>query len=35
MLGRTPADIVEYMKNPLNQDVSDKIIEKVEKHWKE
>ena len=24
-----------YMKNPLNQDISDKIIEKVEKHWKE
>ena len=35
MLGRTPADIIEYMKNPLNQDISDKIIEKVEKHWKD
>jgi hypothetical protein len=34
MLGRNPSDVVEYMKNPLNQEVTDQIIDKTEKHWK-
>jgi len=34
MLGKTSSDIVEFLKNPLNQDVADAIINKVEQHWK-
>jgi len=34
MLGRNPSDVVEYMKNPLNQQISDEIIDRTEKHWK-
>lgn len=33
MLGRNLADVVEFMKNPINQDVTDKIVEKVEANW--
>ena len=34
MLGKTSSDVVEFLKNPLNQDVADAIINKVEQHWK-
>jgi hypothetical protein len=34
MLGKTSSDVVEFLKNPLNQDVADSIINKVEQHWK-
>lgn len=33
MLGKNPADIVEYLKNPLNEDVLVAIQEPVEKEW--
>jgi hypothetical protein len=35
MLGRTFADVVEFLKNPINQDLSDQIITRVEQHWKD
>ena len=34
MLGRNQSDVVEFMKNPLNQQIADEIIDKVERHWK-
>jgi hypothetical protein len=34
MLGRNLADVVEFMKNPINQDLTDQIVAKVEEHWK-
>ena len=33
MLGRTPSDIVEYLKNPLNEEILMKLSKKVEKYW--
>jgi len=33
MLGKNPADIVEYLKNPLNEDVLVAIQEPVEIEW--
>jgi hypothetical protein len=33
MLGRTPADIVEYLKNPLNEEILVDLTKKVEKYW--
>ena len=34
-LGKTPLAIIEYLKNPLNQDVLIGLMEKVEKMWNE
>jgi len=33
MLGKNPTDIVEYLKNPLNEDVLVGIQEPVESYW--
>jgi hypothetical protein len=33
LLGRTQADIVEYLKNPTNEDMLNDISKKVEKYW--
>lgn len=33
LLGRTPADCVEYLKNPLNESVLKSVMEKVEQLW--
>jgi hypothetical protein len=33
MLGRTPSDIVEYLKNPLNEEILVDLTRKVEKYW--
>ena len=34
MLGRNVSDIVEYLKNPLNEDVLDDLTEACEKYWR-
>lgn len=33
MLGKTPSDVVEYLKNPLNEQVLVDIQSKIEKTW--
>ena len=33
MLGKNPADVVEYLKNPLNEDILVAIQEPVEAQW--
>lgn len=33
MLGKTPSDVVEYLKNPLNEQILVDIQNKVEKTW--
>ena len=33
MLGKTPSDVVEYLKNPLNEQVLIDVQGKVEKTW--
>jgi hypothetical protein len=33
MMGRTPAEVVEYLKNPLNEEILIKLTKKVEKFW--
>lgn len=33
MMGRTPAEVVEYLKNPLNEEILVKLTKKVEKFW--
>ncbi len=33
MLGKTPADVVEYLKNPLNEQILVDVQAKVEKTW--
>ena len=33
MMGRTPADVVEFLKNPLNEEVLADITKNVEKLW--
>ena len=33
LLGRTPSDIVEYLKNPLNEEILVNITKKVEGYW--
>jgi hypothetical protein len=35
MLGRNPSDVVEFLKNPLNEEVLKDLIMKVEKYWSE
>lgn len=35
MLGRNFSDVVEFLKNPINQDLAEQIINKVEEHWKD
>lgn len=33
MLGRTPSDIAEYLKNPLNEEILMNLTKKVETYW--
>jgi hypothetical protein len=33
MLGKTPTDVVEYLKNPLNDQILTDLQQKVEKTW--
>jgi hypothetical protein len=33
LMGRTPADVVEYLKNPLNEEILVNLMKKVEKYW--
>lgn len=33
MLGRTPLDVLEYLKNPLNEEILIDLQKKVEKYW--
>jgi hypothetical protein len=33
MMGRTPTDVVEYLKNPLNEEILIDLTKKVEKYW--
>lgn len=35
MLGRNPSDVVEYLKNPLNEEILKELMTKVEKYWNE
>jgi len=33
MVGKNPSDVVEYLKNPLNEDILADITKNVEKMW--
>jgi hypothetical protein len=33
LLGRTQSDIVEYLKNPLNEEILVNLTKKVEQYW--
>ena len=33
MLGRTPSDVAEYLKNPLNEEILMNLTKKCEKYW--
>jgi hypothetical protein len=33
MLGKTPTEIVEYLKNPLNEEILLDVTRNVEQHW--
>lgn len=33
MLGKTPAEVAEYLKNPLNEEILMDITRNVEQHW--
>jgi hypothetical protein len=33
LLGRTQADVLEYLKNPLNEEILIDLTKKVEKFW--
>jgi len=35
MLGRTPSDCVEFLKNPLNEEILRDLTERVEKYWQQ
>lgn len=35
LLGKNPSDVVEYLKNPLNEDILKDLMTKVEKYWNE
>lgn len=32
-MGRTPSDVTEYLKNPLNEEILKDLLNKVEKYW--
>jgi len=34
ILGRNVSDVVEFLKNPLNEDILDDLTKKCEKYWK-
>jgi hypothetical protein len=33
MMGRNLTDVVEYLRNPLNEEILVDLTKKVEKHW--
>lgn len=33
LLGRTPSDVAEFLKNPLNEEILTDLMKKVEKFW--
>lgn len=33
MLGRNPSDVIEYLKNPLNEEVLKELLKTTEKYW--
>jgi hypothetical protein len=33
MLGRNPTDVLEYLKNPLNEQILNALMTLVEKYW--
>lgn len=33
MIGKNPSDIVEYLKNPLNEEILADMIKTVEGYW--
>jgi Tfp pilus assembly protein PilP len=33
MLGRNVSDVIEYLKNPLNEDVLNDLTKSCEKYW--
>jgi len=33
MLGRNPADVLEYLKNPLNEEILKDLLKSTEKYW--
>jgi arsenate reductase-like glutaredoxin family protein len=33
MMGRNQTDVVEYLKNPLNDEILTKLLKKVEPYW--
>jgi hypothetical protein len=35
MLGRTVADVVEYLKSPLHEDILNQVLAEVEYYWKQ
>jgi arsenate reductase-like glutaredoxin family protein len=35
MLGRNPSDVIEFLKNPLNEEVLKDLVKKTEKYWNE
>jgi len=35
MMGKNPSDVVEYLKNPLNEEILKHIIKNVERYWNE
>ena len=32
-MGRNVSDVVEFLKNPLNEDILDDLIKTCEKYW--
>lgn len=35
MLGKNPSDVVEFLKNPLNEEILKDLMSRVEKYWNE
>jgi hypothetical protein len=35
LIGKTPSDVVEYLRNPLNEEVLKSLLSLVEKYWNE
>jgi hypothetical protein len=33
MMGRNLTDVVEYLRNPLNEEILVDLTKKIEKHW--
>jgi arsenate reductase-like glutaredoxin family protein len=33
MLGRNPSDVLEYLKNPLNEEILKDLLKSTEKYW--